>query len=241
MARTLSYCLTLLAALALTACSGSLSTASNSSGTKPSSKTIVILGSSTAVGDGASPITKGWAYLYTAYAQGIDPGITVVNLAVGGYTTYNILPTGTTVASNRPAVDTAKNITTALTYSPCAILINLPVNDTSGGFSDAETIANYRLIEAAASKQNVPLWVTTTRPANFSEAQRQQLIRIRDWTYEEFGSKAIDDWTTFANDDGTLNSAYAASDNFHFNNAGHALLYQRFVDAKILKSVGFNE
>ena len=49
---------------------------------------IVILGSSTAYGNGASSPDKAWAALYTAYLKNIDSGYIVDNLAVPGTTTY---------------------------------------------------------------------------------------------------------------------------------------------------------
>src|SRR3982750_3950277 len=48
---------------------------------------IVVLGSSTAFGDGASP-GKSWVALYTDYLKAINPNYIVDNLAVPGTTTY---------------------------------------------------------------------------------------------------------------------------------------------------------
>src|ERR1700761_1125063 len=67
--------------------------------------TIVILGSSTAAGVGATPIDSSWARKLSATVN--VNGITVanfVNLAYGGYCTYNVLPAGCSPA-NKPAVD----------------------------------------------------------------------------------------------------------------------------------------
>ena len=71
-------------------------------------KKVVILGSSTAVGTGASDYEHSWVGLFSSYMA----GSTLVNLALGGYTTYQILPTGTNNGA-RPAVDPGHNITAA--------------------------------------------------------------------------------------------------------------------------------
>ena len=73
--------------------------------------TIAILGSSTAAGVGASTYDSAFAGRYAKYLGGLKPSWKLVNLAVGGYTTYHIMPTGWKRPAGRPAPDTARNIT----------------------------------------------------------------------------------------------------------------------------------
>ena len=54
--------------------------------------------------------------LYTNYLASLNTTNSVVNLAVGGYTTYHTLPTGTINPANRPAVDAAHNDPAGLRY-----------------------------------------------------------------------------------------------------------------------------
>ncbi|MEM6349031.1 MAG: hypothetical protein AAF927_34410, partial [Bacteroidota bacterium] len=49
---------------------------------------IVVLGSSTAAGSGASSSDSAWVNRYRQYLQSINPDNQVVNLAQGGYNTY---------------------------------------------------------------------------------------------------------------------------------------------------------
>jgi hypothetical protein len=89
-----------------------------------------------------------------------------------------------------------------------------------------------------ANERNIPVWVTTTQPrSDLTATQRNNLIAMRDWTYQRFGSKAIDFWTTLANADGTINSAYNSGDGIHLNNAGHRILYSRTVSERILDTL----
>lgn len=56
---------------------------------------IVVLGSSTAEGAGASVRKNSWVSRFARYVKNTDPTNEVVNLAKGGYTTCAIMPNGT--------------------------------------------------------------------------------------------------------------------------------------------------
>ncbi len=193
---------------------------------------IVVLGSSTAAGTGPTSPDSAWVWRYRSYVQSLDKDAYVVNLAVGGYTTYDIMPTGYVPPTGRPTPKPNHNITYAMTYKPSAIIINLPSNDAAQNIPIPEQLANYDTIWAHAG--DTPLWVTTTQPRNFStQAQRDQLMYVRDFTYIKFGDHTIDFWTGLANTDGTINSAYNSGDGVHINNAGHRVFFQRVVEKKI--------
>jgi len=204
-------------------------------------QTIVIIGSSTAAGVGASPLSECWASRYAAYVAENAPSVRVVNLAVGGYTTYQLLPSASKPTPHRPLVDKERNITAALAMQPAAIIINLGGNDEMDNFTESETIANYEAIIAAAFLQHVPVWVTTPKPVQRSAEQRRQMLRVRDWTLRRFRDFAIDFWSGLAAPDGSLLSAYNSGDGIHANNAGHALLFDRVVAAGILERILKNE
>jgi lysophospholipase L1-like esterase len=100
---------------------------------------IVILGSSTSYGTGAVPIDSSWVNKYRTYLKSKNAQSDVINLAVSGYNTYRVLcPTGFVPPAGRPAPDTLRNITKALSYHPNAIIINLPTNDVAAGYSLGE-------------------------------------------------------------------------------------------------------
>lgn len=195
---------------------------------------IVVLGSSTAAGTGPGDINNAWVWRYRDYLSKIDTRFDVVNLAVGGYTTYNILPTGTAIASgiNRQ-IDINKNITKAVTFNPKAIIINMPSNDAASGYPVADQIANYTKILEVANTQNIPYWITTPQPRNFGANTTNLTIQLEmlNRTYTEFTeNKTIDFWTDFGVTGGNgINPLYDTGDGIHINDAGHKILFDRVV------------
>ncbi|MBU2507234.1 MAG: T9SS type A sorting domain-containing protein [Bacteroidetes bacterium] len=194
---------------------------------------IVILGSSTAYGTGANPSDSAWVNLYRNNVFQKNTNVQVINLAFGGYSTYDIMPAGFAPPAGRPSPKAGKNITTALAYEPKAVIINLPSNDVNLGFSINEQLANYWTIMDLADASEIPVWISTTQPRNFSDAQRLLQIEMRDSTIFGFGDAVLDFWTGLANDDGTINIAFNSGDGIHLNNAGHNLLYHRVLSAGI--------
>lgn len=192
--------------------------------------TVVVIGSSTAAGTGASSPAASWVGLLRSYLQSQDPEVQVVNLAVGGYTTYNVMPTGYIPPTGRPQPVPANNITMALAYKPWLIVVNLPSNDVTSGFTTAEIMANYAVIVAAAQAQNVPIWITTTQPRNLpAQAQRDQQLAIANLTMSTYGSYAIDVWNGLAATDGTILPEFNAGDGIHLNDLGHAFIFGQVV------------
>ncbi|NOT34253.1 MAG: hypothetical protein HOP12_08810 [Candidatus Eisenbacteria bacterium] len=188
---------------------------------------IVVLGSSTAAGIGPSHPDSAWVNRYRAAVQQIFPGHQVTNLAVGGFTTYHVQPTGFVAPAGRPSPDPTHNITTALGLAPDLLIINLPSNDAANGYTLAEQFENYERVVALAELAEVPVWVTTTQPRDLSAAARESLMVVRDWTLTRFGTRAIDFWSTVANPDGTIDSGYSAGDGIHLNDGAHQLLFER--------------
>jgi len=133
---------------------------------------VVVLGSSTAEGTGPSNRNNAWVNRYRVFLQNLDPKYAVTNLARGGYTTYQIMPDGNVPPAGRPLPDRERNITKALSLKPTAIIINLPSNDATSGYSVQEQLANYGAVIARANTQKVPVWITTTQPRNTTAATR---------------------------------------------------------------------
>jgi lysophospholipase L1-like esterase len=189
---------------------------------------IVVLGSSTAFGTGPSHPDSAWVNRYRKYVQNVWPGSEVINLAKGGYKTYHVLPDDFVPSPERPSPDTLRNITKALSYHPTAIIINLPSNDATAGYSVQEQLANYDIIISLTSESGVPVWVATTQPRNLSAAGRQNLIDMRDSTYTRF-ENPIDFWTGLAEADGNIKPKYNSGDNVHLNDAAHKILFERAI------------
>jgi lysophospholipase L1-like esterase len=195
---------------------------------------IVVLGSSTAAGSGPTNSANAWVNQYRQYIQSINASSEVINLAVGGYSTYQVMPSDYTAPSDRPSPNTEHNITKALSYNPDVIIVNLPTNDAASSYTTAEQITNYLAIKAKADAMNIPMYVATTQPRNLTSDQRTNLIIVRDYINTAFGTKAIDFWTTLANADGTINSTYDSGDGVHLNDAAHTILKDRVVATDIL-------
>jgi lysophospholipase L1-like esterase len=192
---------------------------------------VVILGSSTAQGANASPLSESWASLYAAQLASAIPGSQVVNLALGGYSTFNVMPTGYVPPStwntsgNQPAA--GRNITAALSYNPDLIIINLPTNDADIHVPVDQQMANYQVIIAAAAAQHVPVWVTTPQPRTTLDGPGHLLLSAMvPATYDAFQERTVDFWTGLGDANGNILAAYN-SDGTHLNNAGHAVLFDR--------------
>lgn len=194
---------------------------------------IVVLGSSTAAGAGVSVSDSAWVNRYRAFLQEINPNNEVINLAQGGYNTYKIMPDGFIPPVNRPNPDTNKNITEALSLNPDAIIVNLPSNDNSQGFTVAEQLSNLDSVFNLSNQNNVPIWICTTQPVNYSDPAKRQIQEdIKDSIHLMFSPYSIDFWTTIALPDNSIDSIYNA-DGVHLNDAGHAILFQRVVQTNI--------
>ncbi|MBK9450108.1 MAG: T9SS type A sorting domain-containing protein [Bacteroidetes bacterium] len=191
---------------------------------------IVVLGSSTAAGSGPSSPDSTWVNRYRRHLQTVNPANLLTNLAVGGFTTYRIMPTGYTPPPGRPTPDVTHNITQALSLNPDAIIINMPSNDVSSGFTVAEQLRNFDTIIDLAALAGVPVWITTTQPKNYTNPQSVlKQIEVRDSIYARYGSKAIDFWTTIAAPNGWIDTLYDSGDGTHLNNAAHGILCNRVI------------
>lgn len=203
----------------------------------PDSLRIVVLGSSTAAGAGASPRDSAWVWRYQSHLQSLNPAYEVHNLAVGGYTSYHIQADGYSPPEGRTNPDTLHNITKALTFRPHAIIINLPSNDAALNFSIIEQSQNFERLAEIAANASVALWVCTTQPRNLGEAQRQNLITMRDWLRDRFGERCLDFWNDLATEGGKLLPAFDSGDGVHLNNSGHYLAFARARDARIPEEI----
>lgn len=199
---------------------------------------IVVLGSSTAFGTGATTYDSSWVGRFTAYVKRKNVQNEVYNLGIPGFTTYNNLrPIGYTPPPGRPSPVSGFTITDALALQPDAIIINMPSNDAINNYTLTEQQANFEAAVALADAANIPVWVTTTQPRNFlNSAQYSNLFAMRDWINNRFAEKAVDYFSTVANPDGSINATYDF-DAVHVNNLGHKLFYTRTIAETILDTL----
>lgn len=207
---------------------------------------VVIMGSSTAYGVGASSYDNSWAGKITSYlnrnvADGRD---TVVhNIAFPGYDTYQEMPTGFVPPVGRPIPDEDFNVTKALSFNPDVVIINLPSNDINYGYAKSEMINNLRTMSAAIfANGTTRCYVTTPQPRNDLDPNlRDSLRAMVDSINLSFGPYAIDFWTGLVISDGSnmLKEEYrAAPSPLHVNDLGHNLLFEKIRDSYIFGLAG---
>lgn len=189
---------------------------------------IVVLGSSTAAGTGPSSRDSAWVWRYRRYLQQINSQSEVINLAQGGYTTYRLMPHGHVPQAGRPAVDSAKNITQALSLNPDAIIVNLPSNDRS--YPIADQLANFDSLYRTSLRAGVPMWICTTQPIASSGAYQRE---VRDSIVARYGTYALDFWTGIVVPATNLVDTVYAADAVHLNDLGHRILVQSVIDKNI--------
>ncbi len=198
---------------------------------------IIVLGSSTAAGAGVSTADSAWVNRYRNYFQSINPDNEVINLAVGGYNSYRIMPDSFIPPPSRPMPDSLHNISKAISLNPDAIIINLPSNDVASGYSLAEQLNNLDSISTICKSLNIPLWITTTQPRNMTIAKMQLQEDMKDSMIVHYSPYLIDFWTAFAMPDNSLNPLYDSGDGIHINDAGHGIMAQIIIDVGVLDSI----
>ena len=201
-------------------------------------RTIAILGSSTAAGTGASTYDSAFAGRYAKYLGALNPSWKLVNYAVGGYTTFHIMPNGWKHAAGRPDPDTARNITKVLALKPSALLISMPSNDINNNYPPEEYNANFDSLHAWAGKAGIPVWIATPLPRTpLDAAHRKQLLDLRARILSRFAPRSIDFYDSLGDAEGAYLAAYNSGDGIHTNDRGHKLLYQRVVAANMTGTV----
>lgn len=196
-------------------------------------KKIVVMGSSTAAGQGASSPTTSWVgRLQTHFRKNNGDGLdtTVTSIAFSGQTTYHQMPTGfISPIPGRPAPDPNSNVTRALSFSPDVIIINLPTNDIANGYTKKECMDNFRLMYQAITAANVRCYITTSQPRSLSTALKDSLKTLADSVKNNFALHSIDFWTDLVTTDGLNNirPEVSVGDGIHINDVGHNYVFIR--------------
>lgn len=201
---------------------------------------IVILGGSTAWGQGASLPQYAWVNKLAAKLKTVDAKDTVINLAFPGYTTYHIMASGfKPLKDKRPAADTIRNITTALSKHPVLVIISLPSNDIYYGFSDEEILNNYKAVVNTLDREKIPYILTSNQPRSFEEySERRRLRTFTDLLVKTFPGHVVDYLGKLGDNSWAYKPLYNR-DGIHPNDAGHDVIYNSFITfAPFKKMVG---
>ncbi len=188
---------------------------------------IVVLGSSTAEGVGPKSPDSTWVNLFRKYVQSMDPQAEVINLAVGGYNSYKILPDNADIPFNRPNPDTGHNVSKALSLEPDIVIINMPSNDVVAGYSPREFLDNLEDVVDRIHEKHIVCYITTTQPRNTDEGKRKRLQHLRTVIQRQYRSRSIDCWEGLSAPDGSILPMYNSGDGIHLNGLGHRLMFER--------------
>ena len=199
---------------------------------------VVVLGSSTAEGQGPSNIENAWVNQYRSFLHGINPNNKVTNLAIGGTTTYHILPDWYPTPDNRPAVNSSNNVSKAIALGADAIIVNMPSNDTANGFTAQEQIDNFQTIATEAFDAGIQFWFCTSQPkTSFDPVDDLVQIEVRDFVLNFFGPFGIDFWTDIADANNDIKTEFDSGDGTHLNDDAHAILFNRVKNKHILSEI----
>ena len=206
---------------------------------------VVIMGSSTAYGTGASVYDSSWAGRTTALLnRNITDGMDTVfyNIAAPGYDTYQEMPSDFIPPAGRPLPDDGFNVTKALSYNPDIVIISLPSNDINYGYAKSEMIGNLRVMFSTIFAAGTRCYITTPQPRNdLDQGKRDSLLSLVDSVNMSFGPYALDFWDGLVTTDGLnmLKDEYRAIPSLlHLNDDGHNLLFQRVRDSYIFGLTG---
>lgn len=195
--------------------------------------TLTVLGSSTAAGEGASSSSQGWVNLLAGDLERTIVGdYATHNLAVGGYTTAELVPDSGASGSIDDALET----------EPDLIIVALAgSNDLSAGTSTSTFLSRLTSIRDHAREAGVPVFFLSTAPKDLSTEEKQML---RDWGDEmetrfsscwvpgqsDYSPCFVDVFEPLANGSLGVASEYSAGDGIHLNDAGHALIFETVRD-----------
>jgi acyl-CoA thioesterase-1 len=199
--------------------------------------TVVILGSSTAEGKGASLKKYSWVELLKSQLKKDRKTVRIINLAKANYTTYHVLATGNKVA-NRPAPDVLRNVTKALSYKPFLVIVNLPTNDVEKKYTDTEILGNFTKLRKAFENANVNYIVTGTQPRNFTDSlQRKRLNTLNTKLVNGDPVRVANVLNKLSTKNYSIKPYFAFSDGIHPNDRGHRVINGYIFNTSLFKQV----
>jgi acyl-CoA thioesterase-1 len=197
--------------------------------------TIVILGSATAEGVGASTKSKSWVELMKSKLKKDNKKVSIINMAKRKSTSYHIMPNSSKTA-NRPAAQKDRNITKALEKKPFLVIIQLTTNDINNGYSDDETLANYEAMRQLMVKANVNYIFAGPQPRNFStKSQRNRLLAFNEKLIKWDPDHVVDVLKKLSQQDFKIKKAYAFTDGRNINDKGHEVVNGHMFNAPLFK------
>lgn len=200
-------------------------------------KNVVIIGSSTAAGAGATNYSYSWVGLLQSATQDI-----FINNAVSGYTTFHFLPEA---RSNSLGIvpDVKHNISASLNLKPDLIIFAITTNDIAKGFSIEDYMANMKIMTDLCEDNNVEFLVSSTQPRSLTYNQKLALLAINEKLEVVYGENYFDFYTPLCNFDVLeYKSDVDSGDHVHPNDKGHKIIFEvvfpfyvKFINKKLVK------
>lgn len=181
---------------------------------------IVILGSSTAFGVGATVPDSSWVGRTKAYYKSQHQLDTIINLAVPG----SFSDSG------------VKLIPTALAYNPDIVVVSFPSNDIVADLGVPLLMKNFRTIYAAVTGAGKKCFIATTQPR--TDMYQEPTLRVgRDSVVMEFPGHYLQFYDPLVLPASNDPNPALVVDGVHPNNTGHNLLFQTVVATEIIPSI----
>ncbi len=194
--------------------------------------TVVVIGSSTAEGTGPKYKENAWVNSYRLHLSLIDSTAKVINLARGGYTTYQLMPSDfvVPVQFSHLKPDTARNISKALRFNPDIVIINLPSNDNTQNVDIQTQLRNFNVLYTMGVEAGADTYVCTAQPRNFEGEnfyKRQLQEELSDSIQKIYGVKSIDVFHPFADAQTmAIKPEFDSGDGIHLNDTAHQLFVE---------------
>ncbi len=185
----------------------------------------VVLGSSTALGVGASP---GHSWAERLHAELEARGVQLDNRARSGAVTYEALPAATLRPAERPPSDPQQDIAAKLTTAAQVVILAFPSNDAVRGYSAHESAANLLLMREVAQQHGTGVIVLSSQPRDGASPAAYAAMLAADAVLQaEVGACFVAVHAALADAQGKIAPRYASSDGIHLNNAGHGVIFEQ--------------
>lgn len=180
---------------------------------------VVVLGSSSAYGIGASVPDSSWVGRTKAYYKSLHQLDTVINLAVPG----SFSDSG------------VKLLSQALSYDPDLVLVSFPSNDIVADLGIPHYMRNLRKMYNTVTAAGKKCYISTTQPRD-DQYNEYTLKVARDSIVKEFPSNYMQFYDPLvAPGSYAINPLYSV-EGTHPNDAGHRLLFQAVLAAQVIPS-----
>jgi lysophospholipase L1-like esterase len=194
---------------------------------------VAVLGSSTAFGTAASS-GNGWVERVRAAAATACPQLVITNLAVGGTTTRDGLPASAGFTPPRPGT----NLDAALALRPALVFVQYPSNDANSLYPLAETLANHVTLRDGIRAAGAVDVIIGPFPRGFTDPAKVELMTgLRDQLPAVGAPRYIELWADLAASATQVVPPYAAGDDIHLSDPGHALIASKVLASAAWKAV----